>query len=120
MICLSVQPQSSHTLISQSLWESLLDARIRFQKAFTASSRIPSHAEFDSLVEKTSTQDAIHAMLDEALLLSEDLFQLQQVRSFALVSNLSESFPSTYLRRTVRSPLHPGNASRSTTGGTMQ
>ncbi|KAF9786508.1 apoptosis-antagonizing transcription factor [Thelephora terrestris] len=61
-----------------SLWESLLDARIRFQKVLAASNLFPSHAEFDSLVEQTSTQDAIHALLDETLLLSEDLFQLQE------------------------------------------
>jgi len=65
------------------LWESLLDARIRFQKALTASNLLPSHAEFNSIVEQTATQDAIHALLDQALLLSEDLFQLQQVRLFA-------------------------------------
>jgi protein AATF/BFR2 len=83
MTCQSVQLQWSHSLISQSLWESLLDARIRFQKALTASNLLPSHTEFGSLVEQSSTRDAIHALLEEALLLSEDLFQLQEVRSSA-------------------------------------
>ena len=83
MTCLAAQSQPSHTLISQSLWESLLDARIRFQKALTASNCLPAHTDFVPLVEKTSTRDAIHDLLDEALLLSEDLFELQQVRSFA-------------------------------------
>jgi len=82
MTCPAVQSQSSYTLISQSLWESLLDARIRFQKALAASNRLPAHAEFGSLVEKTSSHDAVHTMLDEALFLSEDLFQLQQVCLF--------------------------------------
>jgi hypothetical protein len=120
--CRSVQPLLSHILISQSLWESLLDARIRFQKALTASNRLPSHTEFDSLVEQTSTQDAIHGLLDEALLLSEDLFQLQEVRSLALSSSSAplSSSSSVYLRRTVRPPLRHGNASKSTVGETMR
>ncbi|KAF9648879.1 TRAUB-domain-containing protein, partial [Thelephora ganbajun] len=61
-----------------SLWESLLDARIRFQKALSASNHLPSHPDFNLLVEKTSTQDVVHALLNEALLLSEDLFRLQE------------------------------------------
>ena len=83
------QLQSSYALISQSLWESLLDARIRFQKALAASNCLPVHAEFGSLVEKTSTHDAVHAMVDEALLLSEDFFQLQQARLFGFAPDFA-------------------------------
>ena len=49
-----------------------------------ASNLLPPHTEFDLLVELTSARDDIHALLDEALLLSEDLFQLQEVRTFTL------------------------------------
>ena len=71
------------------MWESLLDARIRFQKALATSNCLPSHAEFGTLVEKTSTHDAVRAMLDEALLLSEDLFQLQQVSLFIFAQDFA-------------------------------
>jgi len=119
---ISVQSQPSHTLVIQSLWESLLDARIRFQKALTASNLVPSHAEFESLVDEPSARDAIHVLLDEALLLSQDLFQLQEVRSFYVSTHITptESFPSICLKRMVRSPPHPANASRSTMGETMR
>jgi hypothetical protein len=43
-------------------------------------------------LEQTSTRDALHGLLDEALLLTEDLFQLQEVRS-------SASAPVLRLRR---------------------
>ena len=114
----SVQPQRSHPPTFQSLWESLLDARIRFQKALTASNLLPSHAEISSL---PSTQDALHALLDEALLLSEDLFQLQEVRSSASAPALRlRRPPSIYLKPTVKSPLRPESASRSIMGETTQ
>jgi len=75
-------------------------------------------------VENTSTHNAIHALLDEALLLSEDLFQLQQVRSSVLPHQTwlssSESFPSICSRRTGRSPLHPESVSKSTMGETTR
>ncbi|KAH7927856.1 TRAUB-domain-containing protein [Leucogyrophana mollusca] len=58
-----------------ALWDSLLDARIRLQKAVTAGNRLPPlerYKDFDDV------QASLAKMLEEAQLLSDDLFELQE------------------------------------------
>ncbi|KAG1869596.1 TRAUB-domain-containing protein [Suillus subluteus] len=55
-----------------ALWDSLLDARIRLQRAVSAGNRLPSLADYDDV------QPSLVKMLAEAQLLSDELFHLQE------------------------------------------
>jgi protein AATF/BFR2 len=55
-----------------ALWDSLLDARIRLQRAVSAGNRLPSLADYDDI------QPSLVKMLAEAQLLSDELFHLQE------------------------------------------
>ncbi|KAI0272673.1 apoptosis-antagonizing transcription factor [Gloeopeniophorella convolvens] len=57
-----------------SLWDSLLDARIRLQKSVTASNRLPPISEFTS---HKRCLEAQHALLGEALALVDELSTLR-------------------------------------------
>ncbi|SJL03701.1 uncharacterized protein ARMOST_07058 [Armillaria ostoyae] len=57
-----------------SIWNSLLNARIRLQKSVTAANRLPPPSD-EGVV---GNQSSLSTMLQEAVLLSEDLFDLQQ------------------------------------------
>ncbi|KAG0709154.1 apoptosis-antagonizing transcription factor [Suillus ampliporus] len=55
-----------------ALWDSLLDARIRLQRAVSAGNRLPPLADYDDV------QPSLVKMLAEAQLLSDELFDLQE------------------------------------------
>ncbi|KAG2366961.1 apoptosis-antagonizing transcription factor [Suillus spraguei] len=55
-----------------ALWDSLLDARIRLQRAVSAGNRLPLLADYDDI------QPSLVKMLAEAQLLSDELFHLQE------------------------------------------
>ncbi|KAG2141350.1 TRAUB-domain-containing protein [Suillus clintonianus] len=55
-----------------ALWDSLLDARIRLQRAVSAGNRLPPLADYDDV------QSSLVKMLAEAQLLSHELFHLQE------------------------------------------
>ncbi|KAG1811411.1 apoptosis-antagonizing transcription factor [Suillus subaureus] len=55
-----------------ALWDSLLDARIRLQRAVSAGNRLPSLADYDDV------QPSLVKMLAEAQLLFDELFHLQE------------------------------------------
>ncbi|KAG6888655.1 hypothetical protein C0995_006773 [Termitomyces sp. Mi166 len=61
-----------------ALWDSLLDARIRLQKAVTAANRLPPPLDLKEHLEQPECQEALNTLLKEAAALSEDLFQLQE------------------------------------------
>ncbi|KAG1781027.1 TRAUB-domain-containing protein [Suillus placidus] len=55
-----------------ALWDSLLDARIRLQRAVSAGNRLPPLADYDDV------QPSLVKVLAEAQLLSDELFHLQE------------------------------------------
>lgn len=55
-----------------ALWDSLLDARIRLQRAVSAGNRLPPLADYNDV------QPSLVKMLEEAQLLSDELFHLQE------------------------------------------
>jgi protein AATF/BFR2 len=56
-----------------------LDARIRLQKAFSASNRLPTAANIPTFTSQPSVRDALDKMLVEAMHLSDELFLIQEV-----------------------------------------
>ncbi|KIK61575.1 hypothetical protein GYMLUDRAFT_42585 [Collybiopsis luxurians FD-317 M1] len=58
------------------IWDSLLDARIRLQKSATASNTLPLSSELPR--DDPQFQESLTKMLSEAVLLSEQLFGLQE------------------------------------------
>lgn len=93
---------ASHYLLdTQSLWDSLLDARIRLQKTVTTTNKItsvctplsPTNHIFDSwqstsrsLLQSSDCQEDLQKYLEESVLLAEDLFELQEVRYYMIGS----------------------------------
>ncbi|KAG6813828.1 hypothetical protein H0H92_006772 [Tricholoma furcatifolium] len=61
-----------------ALWDSLLDARIRIQKAVTAANRLPPPLDLKTCVDLPDCQDSLNNLLKEAALFSEEVFQLQE------------------------------------------
>ncbi|GLB41711.1 putative TRAUB-domain-containing protein [Lyophyllum shimeji] len=61
-----------------ALWDSLLDARIRMQKAIAAANRLPPPLDVKEYLVLPECQDSINKMLKEAVTLSEEIFQLQE------------------------------------------
>lgn len=74
-----------------SIWNSLLNARIRLHKSVTAANRLPPPSEEGSVGDQSS----LTTMLQEAVLLSEDLFDLQQT----MLAHDSISLPPRKRRR---------------------
>lgn len=72
-----------------ALWDSLLDARIRLQRAVAAGNRLPPLADYDDV------QSSLVKMLAEAQLLSDELFHLQE----ALLSTNEAIAPPPRKRR---------------------
>lgn len=75
-----------------ALWDSLLDARIRLQKSVTAGNRLPQlsqHADLEAI------QGSLVTMLEQAQLLSDELFSFQE----ALLSSLDDIQPPPRKRR---------------------
>ncbi|KAJ7623459.1 apoptosis antagonizing transcription factor-domain-containing protein [Roridomyces roridus] len=61
-----------------SIWETLLDARIRLQKSVTAANQLPSSSQLSQLTEMPECRESLHNMLEEAFLLSDEIFDLQE------------------------------------------
>ncbi|KAG7093782.1 hypothetical protein E1B28_007429 [Marasmius oreades] len=80
------------------IWDGLLDARIRFQKASVAANRLPVH-QWSTFRESSHFQESLLRMLQEAITLSEELFDLQE----ASVSREAVSLPPRKRRRTEAS-----------------
>ncbi|KAF5369219.1 hypothetical protein D9757_010019 [Collybiopsis confluens] len=75
------------------IWDSLLDTRIRLQKSITSSNTLPLASEI--LQDDPEFQHSIDKMLHEAVMLSEQLFQLQQVSAiFAYFVTFTHPFKS--------------------------
>ncbi|KAG8746215.1 rRNA-processing protein bfr2 [Ceratobasidium sp. 414] len=62
------------------LWDSLVETRIRMQKAATASNRLPHPDHLPPYVTSEAGRAAARALLQEVLALSADLFTLRKVR----------------------------------------
>ena len=80
----------------QALWDTLLDIRIRLQKAVVASNNLPlvfyslsklsTPADFvfqppqmEELLHLPACRDALNKVLEESLLLADELFDLEEV-----------------------------------------
>ncbi|KAI0305937.1 apoptosis antagonizing transcription factor-domain-containing protein [Multifurca ochricompacta] len=63
-----------------SLWDSLLDARIRLQKSVTASNRLPHPTQISELTSHPRCLQARHMLLGEILALVDELSALRDVR----------------------------------------
>ncbi|KAF9509640.1 hypothetical protein BS47DRAFT_138810 [Hydnum rufescens UP504] len=61
------------------LWDSLLDARIRLQKGVAATNQLPRPNQLPPFVSTESGTAAIQRLLNEALSLSDEIFELQEV-----------------------------------------
>ncbi|KAJ7224472.1 apoptosis-antagonizing transcription factor, partial [Mycena pura] len=61
-----------------AIWESLLDARIRLQKSVAAANRLPSSSQLPRYTELVDCRQSLESMLEEAFLLSDELFDLQE------------------------------------------
>ncbi|KAJ6581217.1 apoptosis-antagonizing transcription factor [Mycena capillaripes] len=61
-----------------AIWETLLDARIRLQKSVVAANRLPSSSLLSQFTEITECRQSLDKMLEEAFLLSDELFDLQE------------------------------------------
>ena len=62
------------------MYDSLLDARIRLQKCVSSMNRMPDAAQIPNYLVDEENKVAADTMLSEALLLAEELFDLQEVR----------------------------------------
>ncbi|KAA1468761.1 TRAUB-domain-containing protein [Dentipellis sp. KUC8613] len=60
------------------LWDSLLDARIRMQKSVVSANRLPPPAQISQFVSAPRCLAAQHALLTEALALSDELSLLRE------------------------------------------
>ncbi|KAJ7453982.1 apoptosis-antagonizing transcription factor [Mycena galericulata] len=61
-----------------SIWETLLDARIRLQKSVTATNRLPASSHLLQFTEVPECRQSLDKMLEESFLLSDELFDLQE------------------------------------------
>ncbi|KAJ7089669.1 apoptosis-antagonizing transcription factor [Mycena belliarum] len=61
-----------------SMWETLLDARIRLHKSATAANGLPSSSQIPQFAEILECRQSLDKMLEEAFLLSDELFDLQE------------------------------------------
>ncbi|KAF8518014.1 apoptosis-antagonizing transcription factor [Hysterangium stoloniferum] len=60
------------------IWDSLVDGRIRLQKTLTSTNKLPHPQKIGPYISNPDNQDALRRFLSEALLLSEDIFELRQ------------------------------------------
>ncbi|KDR67972.1 hypothetical protein GALMADRAFT_129808 [Galerina marginata CBS 339.88] len=61
-----------------ALWDTLLDTRIRMQKSVVSANRLPPPSAMKSFLEASECQESISKLLNEASLLSNELFELQE------------------------------------------
>ena len=62
------------------MYDSLLDARIRLQKCVANMNKMPDAMQLPQFLMDKETRNAANVMLSEAMLLADDLFDLQEVR----------------------------------------
>ncbi|KAF7430554.1 rRNA-processing protein bfr2 [Pleurotus ostreatus] len=80
-----------------AVWDSLLDARIRLQKVATSSNKLPTPADMVEVIhEDDQVRTSLLGMLNEAALLSEELFQFQ---SALISSNTDVQIPPRKRRK---------------------
>ncbi|KDQ06298.1 hypothetical protein BOTBODRAFT_39679 [Botryobasidium botryosum FD-172 SS1] len=84
-----------------SLWDTLLDARIRLQKSVTAANRLPAPTKISAYLDHPDCAKAASRLLEEALSLSDNLFDLQEA---LLTSNEALTLPPRKKRKTSPSP----------------
>ncbi|KAK7031375.1 sorting nexin-41 [Favolaschia claudopus] len=61
-----------------ALWESILDARIQLQKSVVAANRLPSSSQLAAFTDNEECRQSLDKMLEEAFMLSDELFDLQE------------------------------------------
>ncbi|CAL1710726.1 unnamed protein product [Somion occarium] len=76
-----------------AMWDALLDARIRLQKALTTTNILTSPSRFPDVSRHPSASQSLNSMLDEATALSRELLKLQE--SITKRDTLFPSSPST-------------------------
>ncbi|KAF8884990.1 apoptosis-antagonizing transcription factor [Infundibulicybe gibba] len=79
-----------------ALWDNLLDARIRLQKAVAGANRLPT--------------ESLNQMLEEATSLSEELFELQEVDATQSAAALEKSCCSSVLLPSNRNAFSAKNS----------
>ncbi|KAJ6496797.1 apoptosis-antagonizing transcription factor [Mycena vulgaris] len=84
-----------------AMWETLLDARIRLQKSATAANRLPSSSHLSEFTAVPECRQSLDKMLEEAFLLSDELFDLQEK---LLSANESIDAPPRKRRRLQSDP----------------
>ncbi|KAG6335802.1 hypothetical protein ID866_3280 [Astraeus odoratus] len=91
-----------------ALWDSLLDARIRLQKSVVAGNRLPPLSQYGASGE---VQGALVRMLEQAQLLSDELYSFQEARVTSLLSsNEGIELPPRKRRRSDWEPSIPNYA----------
>ncbi|KAJ7355566.1 apoptosis antagonizing transcription factor-domain-containing protein [Mycena albidolilacea] len=85
-----------------ALWETLLDARIRLQKSVVAANQLPSSSHLARYAEIEECRQSLDKMLEEAFLLSDELFNFQE----KLIS-ANESPPPPRKRRRLQDDAPP-------------
>ncbi|KAG8964692.1 rRNA-processing protein bfr2 [Tulasnella sp. 419] len=85
-----------------AIWDSLLDARIKLQKAVIGCNRLPPPDKLGPYVSSSSEagQQAVRKLLEESLKLSDDLFELQEL----LFSAASIEVPPSKRRKISQDP----------------
>ncbi|KAK2465660.1 hypothetical protein APHAL10511_002204 [Amanita phalloides] len=73
-----------------AIWDALLEARIRMQKAVTVTNLLPAPSDMDAFIQQPECREALNNMLDEALLLADELADLQE---YLLTKNEDISLP---------------------------
>jgi len=93
----------------QALWDTLLDTRIRLQKAVVASNNLPlvfcsfpklsittdfvfQPSQMDELLQLPACREALNKVLEESLLLVDDLLDLEEVGPPALYFSFVAQF----------------------------
>ncbi|KAJ7743114.1 apoptosis-antagonizing transcription factor [Mycena metata] len=90
-----------------AVWETLLDARIRLQKSVVATNRLPSSAHLSQFTEIPECRESLDKMLEEAFLLSDELFDLEE----KLISANDSVVPPPRKRRRLQSDAAPSDFS---------
>ncbi|KAF8343463.1 apoptosis-antagonizing transcription factor [Amanita rubescens] len=79
-----------------AIWDALLEARIRMQKAVNAANSLPKPSDMDVYIQQPECRQALNNMLDEALLLADELDDLQE---HLLTKNESITLPPRKRRK---------------------
>lgn len=88
-----------------ALWDTLLDTRIRLQKAVVASNDLPLPSQMEELLQLPACRGALRKVLEESLLLADDLFDLEE----RLLTTNEIIVPPARKRRKLESPESPAD-----------